>query len=71
MASDFGASSPKTMCRIEMIVNATVMDTECAHASEALPVPRKRGSTRSAKAGSPIQPRASEASVIPSCVAER
>ncbi len=70
----FGASSPTTMCRKVMIANATATEmvwlTPLAIAGSGSTRSRS-GSMKWAKAGSPIQPRPSEARVIPNWVAER
>ena len=52
-----------------MIVKATKKAIVCRAVSETRPA--SGPSRRLASAGSPIQPRASEARVMPSCAAER
>ncbi len=70
MATDLGASSPSTMCRMVMARNDTVRLTD--ETSFGLSVsPPRRGRMIQANAGSPIQPRARLARVMPSWVAER
>ena len=71
MARYFGPSSPKMMCSDEMTMNATVAAIECATGDAEDAEDANRGWISAAKAGSPTQPSASDASVMPSCVAER
>lgn len=71
MASDFGASSPRTMWSTVIIAKAQVRLTVCSTDDGAPMIPTRSGSRMRAKAGSPIQPRARLASVIPSWVADR
>ncbi len=56
------------MCMNVMIVNAMVKEMVCSTVSETRP--RSGSSSMCATTGSPIQPSASEAIVMPSCVAE-
>ena len=58
-----------TMCSAVMQRNAIVAAIECA--TGTVNAPRNSGMSRLANAGSPIHPRAREASVTPSWVAER
>ena len=71
-ATVFGASSPSTMWSAVMIANAMVKAIECArrggHAVAARARPN-RGSSRTARAGSPIHPSPRLVIVMPSCVA--
>lgn len=71
IASDLGASSPTTMCRNEITEKATTKDTPWISSSEVTPRKANTGSSRLAKAGSPTQPRPSEARVMPSWQADR
>ena len=71
MAIDLGASSPSTMCRMVITRKARVRLTECSSAGVAPGISITSGSITQAKAGSPIQPRARLARVMPSWVAER
>src|SRR5215213_8277014 len=65
---NFGACSPSTICSEVMIEKAMKKAMPCRHASEK---PDNEPSSSRAIAGSPIQPRASEASVIPSWQADK
>src|SRR5690606_31992379 len=70
-ASDLGASSPSTMCRIVMNVNAMTVATTCvATALNGGGRPSNSVMTMAAMVDSPTQPSASDASVMPSCVPE-
>lgn len=71
IANDFGAISPTTMCNAEMRMKAVVRLTECTKASVAPGICRTSGAMIQLKAGSPTQPRARLAMVIPSWQAER
>ncbi len=64
---DFGTISPITTCRIEIARNATITETAVATPLETPPTAL---SITRATAGSPSAPRASDESVIPSCMAE-
>jgi len=67
----FGTSSPSTMCSRVMMANETATATEwVAIALIGAGSTVKAPSMRLASAGSPIHPSASEASVMPSWVAE-
>ncbi len=70
IATLLGASSPKTMCNSVMMAKATAAVIASA-ARTGRPSRIAAGSIRWAKAGSPIQPKASDASVMPSWVADR
>ncbi len=62
-----GANSPSTMCSDVMIMKEITTATECAAAVEIVSGSQARtGSIRRARAGSPIQPRASDEMVMPS-----
>jgi len=65
IAIDLGASSPSTMCRYEITVNAITNAMMC-DVSGLTSKRENSGSSRLANAGSPIQPRPSEDSVMPS-----
>ena len=69
IAIDFGVSSPSTMwsevMRVKAIASATVCPT-----SSGSPMCCVAGRISTAIAGSPTQPRPSEASVMPSCVTD-
>ena len=71
MAIDFGTSSPNTTCISVINVKATAKLTLCNNMGLSLNKGPNRGSIINANAGSPIQPKANEANVIPSCVALR
>jgi hypothetical protein len=71
IASDFGASSPTTMCRKEITQKANTKDDAVDDVGRGHADGRSSGSSRPAKAGSPTQPRPSEASVMPSWQADR
>ena len=71
MATDFGTSSPSTTCMSVISVNAIANATVWTKISFRLKYVFSGSSISLATAGSPIQPRASELSVMPSCVAER
>ncbi len=64
IATVFGANSPKTTCRKEMIPKLTARATGCSIPS-GKPNVSKRGSMSVATAGSPIQPSPREEMVIP------
>ena len=70
MASDFGMSSPTTMCNAVMMTKPMTMEMPCVAASGTLSA-LNSGSNRADTAGSPNQPRASEARVMPSWQADR
>ena len=70
IASVFGTCSPITMCRDENNRKPARNATVCSIAS-LKPSRRNRGSSSAATAGSPTQPRPSEAMVIPSWQAAR
>jgi hypothetical protein len=65
MAMVFGASSPKTTCKKEMIENPTTKAIKC-RVPPSIPSGSSRGSIRAATAGSPKAPRPREEIVIPS-----
>ena len=68
-AIDFGASSPRTMWKKVSRKNANGTAATWVAVSEGLsPIVRKSWSNRWASTGSPIQPSASDAMVIPNCV---
>ncbi|MNP74775.1 hypothetical protein D3C76_1717060 [compost metagenome] len=71
MAQDFGASSPTTMCRYEMMKNAVKNDTPLTTSGDCTPTVSSTGSRICANAGSPTQPRPREARVIPNWHADR
>lgn len=54
-----------------MMKNAEKKAMPCTSAGESTPALASRGSSRWAKAGSPTQPRPSEARVMPSWQADR
>ena len=66
---DFGVSSPSTMCSEVMIVKAIASAIVCPTSSGS-PNTCVTGRISVAIAGSPTQPRPSEASVMPNCVTE-
>ena len=69
-AMDFGASSAKTITRAVMTAKARATEVTCATASGAKPrAAETGGSMTRASTGSPSQPRARPAIVIPSWVA--
>lgn len=70
MASDLGMSSPTTMCKAVMMMKpmATAMAEMAASGS---PKAASAGWMSAETAGSPNQPRASDASVMPSWQADR
>ena len=71
-ANIFGISSPSTMCRKVITANAMMIARICATYA-ALPagaIAFANGSSKLARVGSPTQPKASDASVTPSCVDE-
>ena len=70
MASDFGMSSPTTICSAVMMMKPMAMEMPCMAASGTLSA-LNSGSNSAETAGSPNQPRASEASVMPSWQADR
>ncbi len=73
MAIVFGTCSPTTMCRKVMMPNAKAMPIECAMRSAHSPAGATiatSGSISCSNAGSPTHPRASDASVMPTCEAE-
>jgi hypothetical protein len=59
------------MCRNEITENATMNEMLWISSSDVTPTNAKTGSSRLAKAGSPTQPRPSDASVMPSWQADR
>ena len=71
-AMDLGASSPSTMCRNVMTRNAVATPAVlwATPGCASMPTSASAPSTTVASAGSPIQPNASDASVMPSCVPE-
>ena len=70
MAIVFGVNSPSTMCRPVMIEKASASEIVWPMTSSS-PMACVIGRISVATAGSPTQPRPSEASVMPSCVTER
>ncbi|MNG15816.1 hypothetical protein D3C84_996680 [compost metagenome] len=72
MASDFGASSPSTICMNVMTINPIMTDKVETSTLSVTPNVCSSGSTISSDiAGSPTQPSPNEASVMPSCVADK
>ncbi|MNW17125.1 hypothetical protein D3C71_2162020 [compost metagenome] len=71
MAQDFGANSPTTMCRYEMMKKAVKNDTPLTTSGESTPTALRTGSRMWANAGSPTQPSPRDARVMPSWQAER
>jgi hypothetical protein len=71
-ASALGASSPSTMCKKVMMANAVTMAAPLWTAADdaSTPARRRPASTSDASAGSPTQPSASDANVMPSWVPE-
>ncbi|MNG41810.1 hypothetical protein D3C84_1312310 [compost metagenome] len=59
------------MCRYEMMKNAVKNDTPLTISADSTPMALSNGSRMCANAGSPTQPRPSEARVMPSWQAER
>src|SRR6516225_9942768 len=71
MASDLGASSPKTMCSMVIRTKAKANETAWTSAGEVMLAKAKNGSIIWARNGSPSQPKPKLARVMPSWVADR
>jgi hypothetical protein len=72
-AIDFGTSSPITMCRKVIVTKAMMTVAAACDTTAAEPNPSRSNSVAISDATvvSPAQPNASEASVTPSCTADR